>query len=168
MLAREAVEQQDDISTVSMPTVMPEQQGPAGGGAMEAPAPKMWLNCPGGCTTPTGRLRKWGSIAGLVKHIQEDHPEMAINMSFCQEVQIGVAPVRVQRHVMMFDENIMELDNGDEVSVGSGSSHGSATVVILLEGDTAMMDASMDDLSLNLGQMLVLYDQGDSEDELDR
>ena len=69
---------------------------------------------------------------------------------------------------MMFDENIMELDNGDEVSVGSGSSHGSATVVILLEGDTAMMDASMDDLSLNLGQMLVLYDQGDSEDELDR
>ena len=66
----------------------------------------------------------------------------------------------------MTDEPVLELENGDEVSIHTGST-GSSTISVLLEGDQTMIDVSVEDLCFNLGSQLILDDVGDSEDELD-
>lgn len=44
--------------------------------------------------------------------IQDNHPEMAIMLSYSPPFQISIRSVNVQRPVLLFDGNIMKLDNG--------------------------------------------------------
>jgi len=126
------------------------------------------LHCPVGCRTPArGDLRRFYSIGALARHCADCHPEMTISMSVNQEVDIQSAMVPVQREIIMFDEPVMELENGDEVSIHTGST-GSSTISVLLEGDQTMIDVSVEDLCFNLGSRLILDDASDSEDEMDR
>ena len=125
------------------------------------------LRCPAGCTTPVrGEVRRFYSMGAFVRYCAECHPELTISISLNQDVEIQSAIVPVQREVIMFDEPVMALENGDEVSVHTGST-GSSVISVLLEGDQTMNDVSVDDLCFNLGSQLVLDDVGDFEDELD-
>lgn len=131
-----------------------------------APEPfRSLIHCPFGCLTPKHQNpMKFHSLTALAKHMTREHPDTGMSLTFAQPVEINQQAVEVQRRVLAFDEPL-ELENGDgdEMSVNSGGSG----VHVLLIGDSTMQEVGIDDLNFAFGQMLLLEDAGDSEDEKD-
>ena len=107
---------------------------------------------------------KFYSLTALAKNLTREHPDTEMSLTFAQPVEINQQAVEVQRRFLAFDEPL-ELENGDgdEMSVNSGGSG----VHVLLIGDSTMQEVGIDDLNFAFGQMLLLEDAGDSEDEKD-
>ena len=156
----------DDVSALSLPTTDAEGKKGKKGKKPGPPKGGKVLHCPLNCCTKTGRLMRFYAVNPLITHVMTAHPHMQMMLTFPEIVQMNAQPACVQRHVLMLDENTAETDNGDEVSVGTGSS--SSSVAILLEGSDAMIEVDFEDLCFNMGQLMVADDEGDSEDELDR
>jgi len=131
-----------------------------------APEPlRCLVNFPFGCLTPIHRNpMKFYSLTALAKNLTREHPDTEMSLTFAQPVEINQQAVEVQRRFLAFDEPL-ELENGDgdEMSVNSGGSG----VHVLLIGDSTMQEVGIDDLNFAFGQMLLLEDAGDSEDEKD-
>ena len=98
-----------------------------------------------------------------MRHCQVAHPELPLNLSFSQNIDLNNHSVEIERRVILLDEAIEDGKATDELSTSSTSS----TVSILLEGDDYAMDVSVEDLCFSMGSILLLDDAGDSEDEKD-
>ena len=156
----------DEVSLLSLPTTASEGKKGKKGKKPGPPKGGKVLHCPLNCCTKTGRLMRFYAVNPLITHVMSDHPHLQMTLTFPEIVQMNAQPVSVQRHVLLLDENTAETDNGDEISVGTGSS--SSSVAILLEGADSMIEVDFEDLCFNMGQLMVADDEGDSEDELDR
>ena len=161
------IQQDDDTSTISMSMDGSQQQHGKAAAMPNAPPERCVINCPMGCLTPGyGRLRRFYSLISLMRHCQDSHPEMALNLAIGQNVEINSQPVRVERRVIMLDEPI-EDGVADMINDDLSTASTSSTISVLLEGDDHAVEVSVEDLCFSMGSILLLDDAGDSEDEKD-